>query len=70
MNERSRPKTVEIRVSLARILLSSGLDKLQQESKWTEESGALQKGADFVKAFALGFDVKVSDAALQLATAV
>lgn len=30
-----------------------------QTSKHTKEIGALQKGADFVKAFALGFDVNV-----------
>lgn len=30
-----------------------------QTSKHTKEVGALQKGADFVKSFALGFDVNV-----------
>lgn len=30
-----------------------------RNSKHTEETGAVQKGADFVKAFALGFDVDV-----------
>lgn len=32
---------------------------LWQTSKHTKEVGALQKGADFVKSFALGFDVNV-----------
>lgn len=31
-----------------------------QTSKHTKEVGGLQKGADFVKSFALGFDVNVS----------
>ncbi len=31
-----------------------------QTSTHTVDSGAVQKGADFVKAFALGFDVNVS----------
>lgn len=31
-----------------------------QSSGHTVDSGAVQKGADFVKAFALGFDVNVS----------
>lgn len=30
-----------------------------RNSKHTEETGAVQKGADFIKAFALGFDVDV-----------
>lgn len=32
---------------------------LFQTSRETKEVGALQKGADFVKAYALGFDVNV-----------
>ena len=31
-----------------------------QTSKQTKDIGALQKGADFIKAYALGFDVNVS----------
>ena len=53
-------KSVEIRVRLQIIpLLGARTDDLQT-SKHTKELGALQKGADFVKAFALGFDVNVS----------
>ena len=33
--------------------------KPHQTSRQTKEIGALQKGADFVKAYALGFDVNV-----------
>ncbi|KAF9349951.1 pre-rRNA-processing protein pno1 [Mortierella sp. NVP85] len=35
-------------------------------SKHTDDTGALQKGADFVKAFALGFDVDDATALLRL----
>ncbi|KAI8346316.1 eukaryotic type KH-domain type I [Mortierella sp. GBAus27b] len=35
-------------------------------SKHTEDTGAVQKGADFVKAFALGFDVDDATALLRL----
>ncbi|KAG9284876.1 hypothetical protein G9A89_003799 [Geosiphon pyriformis] len=35
-------------------------------SKYTSETGALQKGADFVKAFMLGFDVEDSMAILRM----
>ena len=31
-----------------------------QTSKFTIDSGAIQKATDFVKAFTLGFDVEVS----------
>ena len=31
-----------------------------QTSKQTKDIGALQKGADFIKAYALGFDVNVN----------
>lgn len=31
-----------------------------QTSKHTQDIGAIQKGADFVKSFALGFDVNAS----------
>jgi RNA-binding protein PNO1 len=37
-----------------------------QMSKQTEETGALQKGADFVRAFALGFEVEDAIALLRL----
>lgn len=39
-------------------------DVYEQSSKHTKETGALQKGADFVKAYALGFDVNVRLASL------
>ena len=32
-----------------------------RSSKHTKDSGSLQKGADFVKAYSLGFDVDVSE---------
>jgi len=32
---------------------------MNQTSKFTKDIGAIQKGADFVKAYALGFDVNV-----------
>ena len=35
-----------------------------QTSEHTTDPGALQKGADFVKAFVLGFDVQVSSVAV------
>lgn len=35
-----------------------------QTSKHTKEVGALQKGADFVKAYALGFETNVGFATL------
>lgn len=33
----------------------------EQTSKYTKEVGAIQKGADYVRAFALGFKIAVSD---------
>ena len=53
-------KCVEIRVRLHIIRLLGARTDVLQTSKHTKELGALQKGADFVKAFALGFDVNVS----------
>lgn len=59
-------KCVEMRVSffyLPILLWSIGswseLTFHQKTSKHTKEIGALQRGADFVKAYALGFDVNV-----------
>jgi len=55
-------KAVEVRVSVSYSILSliiSYLCPVHQTSKHTEEVGSLQKGADFVKAYALGFDVNV-----------
>ncbi|KAG6910298.1 pre-rRNA-processing protein pno1 [Tephrocybe rancida] len=40
--------------------------RVQQTSKETKDIGALQKGADFVKAYALGFDVNDAIALLRL----
>lgn len=37
---------------------------LYQTSKHTKDVGAIQKGADFVKAYSLGFDVNVRCSAL------
>jgi RNA-binding protein PNO1 len=39
-----------------------------QTSKHTKDIGALQKGADFVKAYALGFDVNVMNSCMFLAS--
>lgn len=46
-------------LTTCRLLLSS-LHCLSQTSKHTQDVGQIQKGADFLKAFALGFDVNVS----------
>ncbi len=40
--------------------LSDKILTCAQTSKHTKDIGAIQKGADFVKAYALGFDVNVS----------
>ena len=60
-------RTVEIRVSNVLLLCRQYAFQKEyaetpffvQTSKETKEVGALQKGADFVKAYALGFDVNV-----------
>jgi RNA-binding protein PNO1 len=52
-------KSVEIRVWSWFLTLDDRLRHYSQTSKHTKEVGALQKGADFIKAFALGFDVNV-----------
>jgi len=59
-------RTVEIRVSTldyfaGKMPSKENITKLLsfQTSKETKEVGALQKGADFVKAYALGFDANV-----------
>ena len=59
-------RCVEIRVSrslLVYVLFFSDFTPLKT-SKHTKDIGALQKGADFVKSYALGFDVNVSFLAL------
>jgi RNA-binding protein PNO1 len=54
-------RCVEIRVSPFPLQLFFFIDEhCLQTSKATKEAGALQKGADFLKAYALGFDVNVS----------
>lgn len=55
-------KSVEIRVSAdsLRQCEKLRLNALEKTSKHTKDIGAIQKGADFVKAYALGFDVNVS----------
>ena len=55
-------RCVEIRVSFFLVALvdTPSRDDDFQSSKHTKDVGALQKGADFVKAYALGFDVNVS----------
>ena len=58
-DERAEEECRDPRASAYNSLLEAYTDVLQT-SKHTKELGALQKGADFVKAFALGFDVNVS----------
>ena len=59
-------KAVEIRVRALQSKLHSTISVYtypyfgRQTSKHTKEIGSLQKGADFVKAYTLGFDVNVS----------
>jgi RNA-binding protein PNO1 len=53
-------RCVEIRVRICISLGEFVLITSLQTSKATKEIGALQKGADFVKAYALGFDVNAS----------
>lgn len=54
-------KSVELRVCFGVLSSASVLTYTRdfQTSKATTDIGALQKGADFVKAFALGFDINV-----------
>jgi len=52
-------RCVEIRVCIILTRHWIIVTLFSQTSKETKDIGALQKGADFVKAFALGFDVKV-----------
>ena len=56
-------RSVEIRVSDVVLrfffLREHFLHSYVQTSRHTKDIGALQKGADFVKAYALGFDVNV-----------
>lgn len=53
-------KCVELRVRSASSRAGLVLIQIIQTSKHTKEIGSIQKGADFVKAYALGFDVNVS----------
>jgi RNA-binding protein PNO1 len=68
----TKSKSVEIRVCTLFIEHGTAIDQhiyltdFVQMSKQTEETGALQKGADFVRAFALGFEVEDSIALLRL----
>lgn len=67
-------KCVELKVSIRGVYskflevcnAERSLRLSRQTSKHTPDSGAIQKGADFVKAFALGFDVKDAIAILRL----
>lgn len=58
-DERAEEECRDPRTSAYSLILGARTDVVQT-SKHTKELGALQKGADFVKAFALGFDVNVS----------
>lgn len=62
-------RCVEMRVSLDwtfRFGHTNVKRHILQTSKHTKDIGAIQKGADFVKAFALGFDVNVSTCVVSL----
>lgn len=48
-------KQVEIKVIKPRV----SLNLYSQTSPQTEDIGSIQKGADFVRAFMLGFEIKV-----------
>lgn len=47
-------------LSSSRWVVALRVELTGQSSTHTVDTGAVQKGADFVKAFALGFDVNVS----------
>lgn len=50
---------------LSFLLFPPYLPTLSQTSKFTTDPGAIQKAADFVKAFMLGFDVEVGGLLLE-----
>jgi RNA-binding protein PNO1 len=60
-------RCVEIRVCIFRHHPPHLELEINQTSKFTKDIGAIQKGADFVKAYALGFDVNVRRPASVLA---
>lgn len=60
------PPLVEHLKLQCRMNMKSKSVELRTSSKFTTDNGAIQKGADFVRAFALGFDVDDAIALLRL----
>lgn len=60
MNVQRRSVEIRVRIESCFDYFVTSTNSYAQTSKHTKDIGAIQKGADFVKAYALGFDVNVS----------